>query len=53
MLILDAMMLINAFRRDAAHAYIAALAVAHDPQLVTTDRGFARFPGLQWHNPIP
>ena len=29
-------------------AYLAALAIEHDATWVTTDRGFARFPGLRW-----
>ncbi|HLS24330.1 MAG TPA: type II toxin-antitoxin system VapC family toxin [Beutenbergiaceae bacterium] len=32
-------------------AYLAALAIAHGARLATTDRGFARFPGLQWFDP--
>lgn len=33
-------------------AYLAALALEHDCILVTTDRDFARFPGLQWRHPL-
>ena len=33
-------------------AYIAALAIEHGATLCTTDRDFARFPGLKWLNPI-
>lgn len=33
-------------------AYIAALAIEHGLELVTTDRDFARFPGLKWRHPI-
>jgi toxin-antitoxin system PIN domain toxin len=33
-------------------AVLAALAVEHGATLHTTDRGFSRFPGLRWTNPI-
>ena len=33
-------------------AVIAALALEHGAMLHTTDRDFARFPGLKWTNPI-
>lgn len=33
-------------------AAIAALAIEHGATLHTTDRDFARFPGLKWTNPI-
>ncbi len=33
-------------------AHLAALAIEHGYVLCTTDRGFARFPGLQFRNPI-
>lgn len=33
-------------------AYLAALAVEHGCELVTADRGFARFPGLRWRHPL-
>ena len=32
--------------------YLAALAIEHDCVWVSTDRDFARFPGLRWHNPL-
>ena len=32
-------------------AYLAALALAHGCRLATADRGFARFPGLDWFDP--
>lgn len=32
--------------------YLAALAIEHDCEWVSTDRGFARFPGLRWRNPL-
>jgi acetyl-CoA C-acetyltransferase len=33
-------------------AALAAIAIEHGATLCTTDRGFARFPGLTWMNPI-
>ena len=33
-------------------AYLAALAIEHGATWVTTDRGFARFPGLRWRTPL-
>ncbi len=33
-------------------AYLAALALEHDCVFVTTDRDFARFPGLRWQHPL-
>lgn len=33
-------------------AYLAALAVEHRCEWNTTDRGFARFPGLRWRHPL-
>jgi toxin-antitoxin system PIN domain toxin len=33
-------------------AYLAALAIEHGAELVTTDRDFARFPGLRWRTPF-
>ena len=33
-------------------AALAAIAVEHGATLCTTDRDFARFPGLTWTNPI-
>ena len=33
-------------------AAIAALAIEHGATLCTTDRDFARFPGLKWVNPL-
>jgi uncharacterized protein len=33
-------------------AHLAALAVEHGVTLCTTDRDFARFPGLRWQNPL-
>jgi toxin-antitoxin system PIN domain toxin len=33
-------------------AYLAALAVEHGCELVTTDADFARFAGLRWRHPL-
>jgi predicted nucleic acid-binding protein len=33
-------------------AYLAALVVDSGSELVTTDRDFARFPGLRWRHPL-
>jgi hypothetical protein len=33
-------------------AYLAALAIESGSEWATTDRGFARFPGLRWHHPL-
>lgn len=32
--------------------HLAALAIEHGLILATNDRGFARFPGLRWQNPL-
>jgi len=34
-------------------AYLAALAIEHGCELMTSDHDFARFPGLDWHEPCP
>ena len=36
---------------DLNDAWLAALAIEHGAILVSTDEGFARFPGLAWQNP--
>lgn len=33
-------------------AALAAIAIEHGATLCTTDRDFARFPGLKWKNPL-
>ncbi len=33
-------------------AHLAALAIEHRVELLTTDGDFARFPGLRWRNPL-
>jgi uncharacterized protein len=35
-----------------ADAYVAALAIEHGCELITTDSDFARFPGLRWRHPF-
>lgn len=35
-----------------ADAYLAALAVESGCELITTDRDFARFPGVRWRHPL-
>lgn len=33
-------------------AYFAALAIEHGAEWITTDRDYARFPGLRWRHPL-
>jgi uncharacterized protein len=33
-------------------AYLAALAIENACEFITTDRDFARFPGLRWRHPL-
>jgi toxin-antitoxin system PIN domain toxin len=33
-------------------AYLAALAIESGSEWITTDRDYARFPGLRWRHPI-
>jgi toxin-antitoxin system PIN domain toxin len=35
-----------------ADAYLAALAIESGSEWVTTDRDYARFPGLKWRHPL-
>jgi toxin-antitoxin system PIN domain toxin len=35
-----------------ADAYLAALAIETGSELITTNRDFARFPGLHWRHPL-
>lgn len=37
---------------DIPDAHLAALAIESGSELVTADRGFGRFPGLRWSNPV-
>lgn len=38
--------------RHVSDAYLAALAIEHGCELVTTDGNFGRFPGLRWRHPL-
>lgn len=42
----------NAKGNLVADAYLAALAIESGSEWVTTDRDFARFPGLKWRHPL-
>jgi len=42
----------NASANLVSDAHLAALAIEHNCQLQSTDADFARFPGLDWRNPI-
>jgi predicted nucleic acid-binding protein len=33
-------------------AYLAALAIESGSEWITTDRDYARFPGLRWRHPL-
>lgn len=35
-----------------ADAYLAAMAIEHGCEWITTDRDFSRFPGLKWRHPL-
>lgn len=37
---------------DVPDAHLAAVTVEHGLRLATSDSGFARFPGLEWFNPL-
>jgi hypothetical protein len=43
---------IEAKGNDIPDAYLAALALEKGTELITADRGFARFPGLKWKHPL-
>jgi toxin-antitoxin system PIN domain toxin len=42
----------NASGNLVSDAHLAALAVEHNCELYSTDADFARFPGLNWRNPL-
>jgi uncharacterized protein len=42
----------QAFGPMVMDAVLAAIAIEHGATLYTTDRDFARFPGLSWKNPV-
>jgi toxin-antitoxin system PIN domain toxin len=33
-------------------AHLASIAIVHGARVATSDRGFARFPGLRWFDPV-
>jgi len=37
---------------DINDVCLAALTIEHRATLVSTDQGFARYPGLSWINPV-
>ena len=43
---------IEAKGNDIPDAYLAALSLEKGAELLTADRGFARFPGLKWRHPL-
>jgi len=43
---------IKAQANDIPDVYLAALAIESHSELVSTDRGFTRFSGLKWFNPL-
>jgi uncharacterized protein len=43
---------LNAKASTIPDAWLAALALEDDLELITTDRSFARFPGLRWRHPL-
>ncbi|CUS38768.1 putative enzyme [Candidatus Nitrospira nitrificans] len=42
----------NAKGNLVADAYLAALAIETGAEWITTDRDYARFPGLRWRHPF-
>ncbi len=42
----------NAKGNMVTDAYLAALAIETGAEWITSDRDFARFPGLKWHSPL-
>ncbi len=51
-LFVDACRAVGARANVVPDAYLAALAVEHGAMWLTTDRAFARFPGLRWRHPL-
>ena len=43
---------VNARGNLVPDAYLAALAIEFNCDWITTDRDFARFPGLRWRHPL-
>lgn len=50
--ILDEMMSAISSSNQVPDAQLAALAVEHGLEMASADRGFARFPGLRFRNPL-
>ena len=48
----DLCRLSNARGNVVPDAWLAALAIEHGCEWITTDRDFARFPGLRWRTPF-
>jgi uncharacterized protein len=42
----------HASGRSVTDAEIAAMTIEYGGELQTNDRGFARYPGLRWNNPL-
>jgi len=51
-LFVDTCRVVGARANVIPDAYLAALAIEHGATWLTTDRGFARFPGLRWRHPL-
>jgi uncharacterized protein len=43
---------VNARGNLVPDAYLAALAIESGSEWITTDRDYARFPGLRWRHPL-
>ena len=43
---------VSAKGNQVPDAFLAALAIESGSEWITTDRGFARFPGLRWRHPL-
>jgi uncharacterized protein len=43
---------VNARAKLVPDAYLAALAIEHGCEFISTDRDFRRFPGLRWRHPL-
>ncbi|MGH2630804.1 MAG: type II toxin-antitoxin system VapC family toxin [Actinomycetota bacterium] len=48
----DLCRMVNAKGNIVPDAYLAALAIESGSEWITTDRDYARFPGLRWHHPL-
>jgi toxin-antitoxin system PIN domain toxin len=43
---------VNARAKLVPDAYLAALAIEHGCEFISTDQDFRRFPGLRWRHPL-